>query len=265
MLQDVKRSIFNWCFIGAVFVLFISFSGYAACDWVTMYDWDVAYRASSLQQILGGIFFGGVILMIPLGAAIPVGIKQVDELQSGFIQYEIHRSSIKKYTARQLTSSFFVAGSTVGLAFLLHVVLWNVIATPCDPRLNDYLAIPFSEDCIYYSWQEILYSLPIYVWMIIALFFCGGMWGVVSITAALLTQDKLLAVAIPFCVYYLWHCGLPGVLLGIREFPHPADLYNDALTISMVWESVAVYLLILAICNMLFITKLKRSIILNGK
>ena len=157
-----------------------------------------------------------------------------------------------------------MAGSAVGLAFLLHVVLWNVVATPCDSKLNDYLAIPFSEDCVYCAWQGICYSLPIYVWMIIALFFCGGMWGVVSITAALFTRDKLLAVAIPFCVYYLWHCGLPGVLLGIRVFPHPADLYNDALTMPMIWKSIAVYLLMLVICIALYVAKMKRSIS-NGK
>lgn len=264
MLHGVKRSVFNWCFAGAVLLMLVTFSGFAACDWALMYNWDVAYRASALQQTIGGIFFGGVMLMIPMGAAIPVGINQVDEIQTGFIKYEISRSSLRKYTIRRLTNSFIVAGSAVGLSFLLHAILWNIVATPCDPKVNEYLAIPFSEDCLYYSWQDICYSLPIYLWMIVALFFCGGMWGIVSTTTALFTQDKILAVAIPFCLYYLWHYGLPGILLGIREFPHPADLYNDALTISMVWESVAVYFMLLVVCIVLYIIKLKRSLS-NGK
>lgn len=260
MLQGLKRSLTSWHFVGAVLLLFISFSGFAACDWLFIYNWDISYRASSLQQTIGGIFFGGVMLMIPLGAAIPAGINQVDELQTGFIKYEINRSSVSKYTIRQLTISFLAAGSAVGLAFFLHAVLWNILATPCDPRVNEYLAIPFSEDCIYYPWQGICYSLPIYIWMTAALFFCGGIWGIISTTAALFTQDKLLAVAIPFCLYFLWHYGLPGVLLGIREFPHPADLYNDALTVAEVWRSIAVYLSILAVCIVFYLYKIKRSI-----
>ena len=90
-------------------------------------------------------------------------------------------------------------------------------------------------------------------------FFCGGIWGIVSITAALYTRDKLLAIAIPFCIYFLWHYGLPSILLGIRPFPHPADLYNDALTVPMIWRSLMVYAVLLVATCGLYMSKLKRS------
>lgn len=258
MLQELKQVMKDRRFPGAVLLMIMSLSGFAACDWVLMYNWEVEYRASSLQQTIGGIFFGGVIFMIPLCAALPVGIAQVDELQTGYIDYKMVRSSIKKYTARKFLSAFLGAGAAVGVAFIIHAVLWNIIATPCDPDVNEYLAIPFAEDCIYYHWQSVHYSLPIYLWMTGAIFFCGGMWGIVSITAALFTRDKILALAVPFCIYFLWHYGLPGSLLGIREFPHPADLYNDALTLPMIWKSLASYALVLVISATLYVGKLKR-------
>jgi len=259
MLQEMRSMLKHPRFAGAVFIMLLSLSGFAACDWVLMTDWEIEYRASSLQQTIGGIFFGGVMFMIPLCAALPVGITQVDEFQTGFIDYKMVRSSIARYTAAKFLTSFISAGSAVGLAFLIHAVLWNVIATPCNPDLNEYLAIPFAEDCIYYSWQNVHYSLPIYLWMTGAIFFCGGMWGIVSITAAMYTRDKLLSMAVPFCIYFLWHYGLPGILLGVKEFPHPADLYNDALTIPMIWKSLAVYAFVLILSVTLYIVKLKRS------
>ena len=57
ILSEASRLIRNRHFALAVLIMLIAFSGYAACDWVFMYDWDVAYRSSSLQQTLGGIYF----------------------------------------------------------------------------------------------------------------------------------------------------------------------------------------------------------------
>ena len=54
ILSEASRLIRNRHFALAVLIMLIAFSGYAACDWVFMYDWDVAYRSSSLQQTLGG-------------------------------------------------------------------------------------------------------------------------------------------------------------------------------------------------------------------
>ena len=66
ILSEASRLIRNRHFALAVLIMLIAFSGYAACDWVFMYDWDVAYRSSSLQQTLGGIYFGGAMLVVPL-------------------------------------------------------------------------------------------------------------------------------------------------------------------------------------------------------
>ena len=106
ILSEASRLIRNRHFALAVLIMLIAFSGYAACDWVFMYDWDVAYRSSSLQQTLGGIYFGGAMLVVPLCAALPAGLAQVEELQTNFIDYRIIRSSMPRYEVTKLAVSY---------------------------------------------------------------------------------------------------------------------------------------------------------------
>lgn len=98
-----------------------------------MYDWDVAYRSSSLQQTLGGIYFGGAMLVVPLCAALPAGLAQVEELQTNFIDYRIIRSSMPRYEVTKLASAFLASGAAIALAFVFHALIWNILATPCNP------------------------------------------------------------------------------------------------------------------------------------
>ena len=258
ILSEASRLIRNRHFALAVLIMLIAFSGYAACDWVFMYDWDVAYRSSSLQQTLGGIYFGGAMLVVPLCAALPAGLAQVEELQTNFIDYRIIRSSMPRYEVTKLASAFLASGAAIALSFVFHALIWNILATPCNPLENDYLAVPFADDCIFAPWQEIFYSLPIYLWIAAAVFFCGGVWGMASVTAAMYTRDKLLSIAVPFCVYFLWSYGFPRVVLGVKRFPHPADLYNDGLTWNGVFSALLAYGVLIVLLNALYGLRLFR-------
>lgn len=125
---------------------------------------------------------------------------------------------------------------------------------PAASLAETYLSIGDIQTTTPASWTEEYNT----TWRKIAIALCGGVWGIVGITSALFVQDKLLALAVPFCFYYLWHRGLPGALLGIKNFPHPADLYNDALTWNMVYQSMIVYLVIALVCLILYVTKLRK-------
>ena len=110
MLQEIKQVIFSRRFLGAACLMFVCLSGYAACDWIFVYDFDIAYRPSSLQLTLGGIFFGGTMLMIPLCAALPAGILQAEEVQTGMIEWKlIHEQIIKRHPFVQPAFSTFVS------------------------------------------------------------------------------------------------------------------------------------------------------------
>ena len=263
-MREERRLVLGKRYIGAVAIMLIVFSGYAALDWVFVYWWDEAIRPSSLMQILGGIYFGGIMILLPLCASLPAGIAQVEELQSLFIDLRVIRIATKKYIMRIFSAAFLSGAAVMGTAFILHAIIWSILATPNDIALNDYLAAPYQPDCIYYTWQGICYSLPIYIWVAVMMSFCGGMWATVGLTAGLYLRDKLLALAVPFCIYYLWHFGLPKRLFGIQGFPHPADLYNDALTIDVVYKSLLVYAGLGFICLLLYTVKLKRRYRIEG-
>ncbi len=260
MKQELRQIFHNSRFLGAVFIMLLCFSGYAALDWMDVYHLDVDIRPSALHEVVGCIFFGGVILLLPLCAALPASITQVEEIQSTFVDLRIIRSSVKKYTLYKFTSAFLSGALAVGIAFCIHSILWNIIATPGDVTKNEYLAIPFSGNCIYRPWQPIFYSLPIYIWMAFAISFCGGIWGIVGVTSALYVQDKLLSLAVPFCIYYIWHGGLLNAMIGKMIIPHPSDLFNDGLTLEVVISSVIVYLSIGVICAILYVKKLKKRV-----
>ena len=89
---------------------------------------------------------------------------------------------LPRYEVTKLASAFLASGAAIALAFVFHALIWNILATPCNPLENDYLAVPFADDCIFAPWQEIFYSLPIYLWIAAAVFFCGGVWGMASVT-----------------------------------------------------------------------------------
>ena len=74
---------------------------------------------------------------------------RAEEVQTGMIEWKLIRGTIHRYTAAKFCGAFLGAGSAVCLAFFAHALLWNLLATPCDPSINEYLALPFAEDCIY--------------------------------------------------------------------------------------------------------------------
>ena len=259
MKEELRLAFDPKRFWGAMILLFLCFNGFSLPNWLDMYGWDPEFRETSLMLTIEGIFFGGVMLIMPLCASIPMAPLQVDELRTSFVDWRIFRGSIRLYTLRKVTAAFVSGAAVAGGAFALHAILWNILASPCNVTPDSYSVIPFAEDCIYYSWQFIPGAWPVYVSMLLGISFCGGIWAITGLTAAVFVQDKLLSLVLPFCVYYLWRAGLPSVLFG-SGFPHPADLYNDALTWPTVYQSVAVYLAFGLLCTLLYMAGLKRRV-----
>ena len=63
----------------ALLVMLLCFNGYSIPIWIEIWDWDFAYRESALQLTIGGIFFGGIMLLMPFLASIPAAPLQVEE------------------------------------------------------------------------------------------------------------------------------------------------------------------------------------------
>ena len=239
----------------ALLVMLLCFNGYSIPIWIEIWDWDFAYRESALQLTIGGIFFGGIMLLMPFLASIPAAPLQVEEIRTLFAEQRIFKSSVAQYAKGKLIAAFLSGAIVAGGAFAAQAVLWNIIAKPCDVNIYDYLVIDFADGCIYNSWQYILCGLPIYIWMTLMIAFSGGIWAIVGVTTAVYVRDKLMVLVIPSCIYYLWMSGLPHAVFG-RTFPFPASLYNDSLTWALAGKAFLVYAVLAGVSVFLYIRKL---------
>ena len=104
MKEELRLAFEPKRFWGALLLLFLCFNGFSLPNWLNIYDWDPEFRGTSLMLTIGGIFFGGVMLIMPLCASIPMAPLQVDELRTSFVDWRIFRGSIRLYTLRKVTA-----------------------------------------------------------------------------------------------------------------------------------------------------------------
>ena len=217
-------------------VCFMTLMGYSLAYWIGTNlagEW-LEYRESALQLSIGGIFFGGFMLLLPFCAALAHSTSQVDEMCSGIMRWEA-----------------LVAAISTSSAFVLHAILWNNIALPVDPTAYPSHTIYFSKKCIFHNLYTVCYGLPVYVEMTLGIAFTASIWAVVALAIAIWIPDKLLTVTIPSFLYYLWNANVVYYFTGIKT-PHPAILFNDGLTIEKAIISIEAYLIILGISMVIY-------------
>lgn len=235
--------------LASFIVCFITFLGYSLPTWIgyILIDEWLEYRESALHLSIGGIFFGGFMLLLPFCAALAHSTSQVDDIRSGMMQWEALRSSVFKYVRSKVSACMLVAAVSASSAFVIHAILWNCIALPIDPAAYPYQTIYFSEDCVFHDWYTICHGLPVYIEMTAGIAFTASVWAVVALAIAVWVPDKLLTVTIPSFLYYLWNADVLFYFTGIRT-PHPAILFNDGLTVQKAVISIISYLTVLAAC-----------------
>lgn len=245
MREELKRALSapqSWI---AFAVSFIALLGYSLAYWIgcmIIGEW-VEYRESALQLSIGGIFFGGFMLLLPFCAALAYSTSQVDDLVFGMMQWETIRSSVAKYVLIRVKTCMCVSALVTSGAFILHAILWNIIAVPVDPVTYPNHAIYFAEDCVFYEVYSVWHGLPVYVEMTLGIAFTASIWSVVALAVAVWVPDKLLTVAIPSFIYYLWNADVLFYFTGIKS-PHPAILFNDGLTIQKAFVAIVIYLIV---------------------
>lgn len=237
-------------------IMFLSFLGLSMPEWVASRDWGVIGQPSALQLSLMPIFFGGVSLLFPFCVCTAFASTQVDEIRSGFWELRLIRSSTMRYAMQQLTMNFTVSGLCVGSAFFAHAALCHLIALPSMPEIYGSHEIPFSEECIYYSWLSCLHGLPIILWVGFAMAITGGVWSTFGLAVSIWIPDKWMTVSLPTFVYFVLNSRTMYLLTGVR-IPYAADLYNDALTIPIVIQSLAYDALLLLVFTLIYMIGVK--------
>ena len=253
MRTEIKRMMTSPMFVLSLIVFFLCLQGYSIPSyyrqWISPYGAPPEYRESALTMTLGGIFFGGAILLMPFCAAMVTSPSQVDDMRSGIMEFYLVRSSFRQYIAQKLASAF-LGGFLIGsIAFGLHAILWNLMAFPYDPITYPEHGGLFWPGTLFDQWAPICHGLIIYIEVMLGLGFTAGVWAVVGMATAVWIPDKLLAVTIPMCIYKLWSTGLSYYLFGFY-LPDPSTLFNDAQTVSGDVAAFMAYFVVL-ICAVL--------------
>lgn len=206
----------------------------------------IDYKPSALVYSIEAIYFGGVILVFPLCACFPGYYRLIENTKCTIQIDNVNNISSKK----QLIRSFITSGFTVSFPFVVHTIIWNIVAIPINPDLYESHKL-----VIYGMFQSLygeIYGLPLYLFYASSMFFCGGVIAVVHLSLSIWIKDPTTCLIFPSVIYFIWI--KIGTLLN-NYIPLPADLFNDALTIDKALTTFAVYLSILILCSLVYLRK----------
>ncbi len=258
MKNEIKRAFSSPLFFLSITVFFLCLQGFALPAFINQsINEPIEYRESALALSLGGFFFGGVLLLLPFCSPMAHAVSQVDDLRSSMMRWFVLRSSVGRYACSKMVSCFFASAVSAGGAFVVHAILWNLLAVPYDPVTYPVHEIGFSGASFFLGWSTIAHGLPIYAEICLGLAFSAGIWSVTALAAAVWVPDKLLVVIIPACVYKLWSSQLTSHLFGIR-LTGPDTLFNDSQTVSSVLAALTTYSVLLVISGAIYYAGLKR-------
>lgn len=259
MRAELRRAFTSKSFLLEIAVFMLCYGGYALPtfyrQWLSPWAEPPAYRENALYLTLGGIFFGGVMLLLPFCASISSAPGQVDDLRTGMIHHYMIRGSFRKYAEVKLTSAFCSSAAAAGIAFILHALLWHAVAEPFVFAADD---APFWKDSLLYQWSQICHGLPIFVEVTCGLVLTAGVWSVVAMTTAVWIPDKLLTVTIPAGICKIWAINSFSIQIGGVFLPGPETLYNDGQTLQSDLICLAMYAVVLCLAIALYMVGLKR-------
>ena len=160
MKAEISRAIFTKRFLLALCMMLSCFLLFSVPTWMNQLDWQPLERSSAFMQAIGPIFFGGISLLLPFCAALPYSLNQVDEIEINAMALQGIRSSISRYTVRKIVAAMVSGGAAISLAFMVHTLLWNIIALPSSPATNPCHEVAFAQDVLYANWYGVAYGLP---------------------------------------------------------------------------------------------------------
>lgn len=258
MKNEIKRAFTSPLFFLSMAVFFLCLQGFALPNFIHGNIMEpIEYRESALALTLGGIFFGGVLLLLPFCAPMAYATSQVDELRSSMMQWGILRGGVAKYALNKMVACFLASAASAGIAFAVHAVMWNLLAVPYDPVNFPVHEIGFYEESFFLKWSTISHGLPIFIEVCVGLAFSAGIWSIVALATSVWVPDKLLVVTIPACIYKLWGSALSFYIFGVW-LPSPDTLFNDAQTIPTITSALIAYGIVLAISILAYYFGLKR-------
>ena len=99
MAEEIKSIFKSRNYWMAFVISFLTLLGYSLSSWLNAISVgeSMEYRESALSLSVGGIFFGGFMLLFPFCASVAHATSQVDELRSGMARLRAMRGSVARY------------------------------------------------------------------------------------------------------------------------------------------------------------------------
>lgn len=243
----IKQSLYSIGFligcIGTILVIFLS----------SLQNILIALGTDGLLEngfhdtlILNALVSNGMILALPMLAALPYTSSFINDLKSGFIKFNITRTSRRGYILGKYVACAVSGGLGLIMGIIAAYVISALVFLPMEAPLPKD-----AESPIYFA--EIMEKVLLF-------FFSGAFWSVVGLTVATLTNSKYMAYASPFVIYYVL------IILYERYFDGFYILYPKEWTApssSWMWGNVGVILMLselIIIMGMVFGSVAKRRI-----
>ncbi|MGI6634160.1 MAG: hypothetical protein ACOX7B_03185 [Christensenellales bacterium] len=259
MKQEIRTTFHSPEFWLAVIIFFLSFFGYSLPRWFQDTDAPLEYKDTALQLSIGGIYFGGIQLILSFCASLIGATRQVEEVRGGVMRWRVLRLGMNRYMLRKLFSAALVTALAMAGAFLVQAILWRLIALPPEPATYPAHYNFYSEDSLYHDWYTVAHALPIYVSTATGIALNGAGIAWLSLAVAVWLPDKLIALVMPTLLISAYTGGFFREIFGI-SVPFFSDLYNDGLTISILWQAMAALIVMMALSAVLYRLGLERRV-----
>ena len=149
MAEEIKSIFKSRNYWMAFAISFLTLLGYSLSSWLNAVSVgeSMEYRESALSLSVGGIFFGGFMLLFPFCASVAHATSQVDELQSGMARWRVMRGSVARYVGVKAAASMLAAfrsgilvSAILRTSSLLMVATLVLLGTPePDSMLQAFL------------------------------------------------------------------------------------------------------------------------------
>lgn len=135
MAEEIKSIFKSRNYWMAFVISFLTLLGYSLSSWLNAISVgeSMEYRESALSLSVGGIFFGGFMLLFPF-CSIRCSTQPVrwTSCKAAWRAGGVMRGSVARYVGVKAAASMLAAALATTSAFALHAVIWNGIALPCD-------------------------------------------------------------------------------------------------------------------------------------
>lgn len=221
----------------AMAVMFLCYFGTSIDLWNSSINEPIIiYRPSAFVYALEPVLFGGVILVFPFCSCLPIAMSR-----------EMH-SLPRICSKRKIVLAFSAGGTAVALPFVLHTIIWNLLALPVNPAVYESHQLQLYG--LLNDLYGICYGMPVYAVFTLGMIIGGGTFSVIYLVASTMMKDHIVAFVTPSLIYFGWL--KLSTYFSNLQIPAPVDLFNEGLTIGGGLLLLLIYTIILVLCIGLF-------------